>query len=150
MYRQNNEMLEMLEPVVRGMGYELLGIDYISRGRNSLLRIYIDSETGITLQDCERVSKQVTGILDVKDPIRGSYNLEVSSPGFDRPLFTLEQFRRYVGHGACLHLHHKIAGHRKMTGVISAVTDDGVEIMVDGTHYQIGADNIDKARLVAD
>ena len=150
MYRQNIELLELLEPVVRSMGYELLGIDYISGGRNSLLRIYIDSEKGISLQDCEKVSKQVTGILDVNDPIRGSYNLEVSSPGFDRPLFTLEQFRRYIGHGARLHLHQKIAGHRRITGVISSVTNDGVEIMVDGTHYQINADNIDKARLIAD
>ena len=149
MYRQNNELLELLEPVVHGMGYELLGIDYICRGRNSLLRIYIDSETGITLQDCERVSNQVAGILDVNDPVKGSYTLEVSSPGFDRPLFTLDQFRRYIGHDARLHLHHKIAGRRRITGVISSVTNDGVGIMADGTHYQIDADNIDKARLIA-
>ena len=147
MYRQNNELLELLEPVVRGLGYELLGIDYVDRGRNSLLRIYIDNESGISLLDCEKVSVQVSGILDVNDPIRGSYNLEVSSPGFDRPLFTLEQFRRYIGHGVRLQLQEKIDGRRRISGVIRSVTDDSVEIIANGDSYQIDEKNIYKARL---
>ena len=150
MFRQNIELLDLLEPVVHGLGYELLGIDFINRGRSSLLRIYIDSATGITLKDCEQVSEQVAGVLDVNDPIRGSYNLEVSSPGFDRPLFTLEQFRRYIGHDACLQLHNKIAGRRRLTGVISSVDENCVEMNVDGTNYRIDAGNINRARLIAD
>lgn len=150
MYRQNNDLLELLEPAIRGLGYELLGIDYVNRGRNSLLRIYIDNESGISLLDCEKVSEQVSGILDVNDPIRGSYNLEVSSPGFDRPLFTLEQFRRYIGHGVRLQLQKKIDDRRRISGVIRSVSDDSVEILADGNSYQIDAKNIYKARLTED
>jgi len=96
------------------------------------------------------VSDQVAGVLDVNDPIKGSYNLEVSSPGFDRPLFTLDHLRRFTGHIVRLNLHDKFAGHRKITGEITAVSESGVEINMDGTVYQVSAENIDKARLVPD
>ncbi len=97
MYKQNQVLVELLQPVVSAMGYEMLGIEQIPQGRDSLVRVYIDSETGISLDDCERVSDQVTGVLDVEDPVKGSYRLEITSPGLDRPLFTLEQCRRYLG-----------------------------------------------------
>ena len=148
MYRQNTVLHELLGPVVHAMGYELLGIEQLARGHNTLLRLYIDSEAGIGLEDCARVSNQVAGVLDVNDPIKGSYNLEVSSPGFDRPLFTLDHFRRFAGHTVRLNLHDKIAGRRKITGEIIAVSDDGVEVNMDGEVYQVAAENIDKARLV--
>ena len=140
----------MLEPVVNALGYELLGIEQLAKGRETLLRIYIDSETGINLDDCARVSEQVTGILDVNDPIKGSYNLEISSPGFDRPLFTLEHFRRFLGQKVRLQLHQKIAGRRKFVGEITAVNEDSVEINMEGSVYQVTAGNIEKARLVPD
>jgi ribosome maturation factor RimP len=148
MYRQNTVLYELLEPVVGAMGYELLGIEQLARGRDTLLRLYIDSETGIRLEDCVRVSDQVAGVLDVNDPIKGSYHLEVSSPGFDRPLFTLDHFRRFTGQVVRLNLHDKVAGRRKITGEITSVSDDGVEISMEGVVYQIAAENIDKARLV--
>lgn len=148
MYRQNTVLIELLGPVVSAMGYELLGIEQLARGRSTLLRLYIDSEAGIMLDDCARVSDQVAGVLDVNDPIKGSYNLEVSSPGFDRPLFTLDHFRRFIGQEVRLNLHDKIAGRRKMSGEITAVSDDGVEIKMEGEVYQVAAENIDKARLV--
>ena len=148
MYRQNTVLLELLGPVVSAMGYEILGIEQHARGRDTLLRIYIDNETGIKIADCARVSDQVAGVLDVNDPIKGSYNLEVSSPGFDRPLFTLDQFRRFTGHMVRLNLHDKIAGRRKITGELTAVSEEGIEINTEGTVYQVAAENIDKARLV--
>lgn len=147
MYRQNTVLVKLLEPVVHALGCELLGIEQLARGRVTLLRLYIDNEAGIRLADCARVSDQVAGVLDVNDPIKGSYNLEVSSPGFDRLLFTLDHFRRFTGHVARLTLHDKIAGHRKITGEITAVFEDGVEINMDGAVYQVAAENIDKARL---
>ncbi len=150
MYRQNTVLVELLEPVVHALGYELLGIEQLTRGRDTLLRLYIDNEAGIRLDDCARVSDQVAGVLDVNDPIKGSYNLEVSSPGFDRPLFTLDHLRRFTGHIVRLNLHDKFAGHRKITGEITAVSESGVEINMDGTVYQVSAENIDKARLVPD
>ena len=127
----------------------MLGIEQLTRGHESLLRIYIDNEYGIKINDCERVSHQVTGILDVHDPIKGSYTLEVSSPGFDRPLFTLEHFRRFIGHPVSVQLHEKAAGRRRLAGTIQAVRDDCIEVNVEGTAYLVKTDNIDKARLVA-
>ena len=150
MYRQNTVLLELLEPVVNALGFELLGIEQLSAGRETLLRLYIDSEAGINLDDCARVSEQVTGILDVNDPIKGSYNLEISSPGFDRPLFTLEQFRRFMGAVVRLQLHQKIAGRRKFVGEIVAVNENSVEISMEGSKFEIPAENIEKARLVPD
>lgn len=148
MYRQNTVLIELLEPVVHALGYELLGIEQLSRGRDTLLRLYIDNETGIGLSDCARVSDQVAGVLDVNDPIKGSYHLEVSSPGFDRPLFTLAHFRRFTGHMVRLNLHDKIAGRRKITGEITSVSENSVEINMGGDIYQVTEENIDKARLV--
>jgi ribosome maturation factor RimP len=148
MYRQNITLVELLAPAIQAMGYEMLGIEHSPRGQGSLLRIYIDSEAGISLDDCKRVSEQVTGVLDVNDPIRGSYNLEVSSPGFDRPLFTLEQFQRFMGHQVCLHLREKIAGRRKISGEIKAVNDEGIEVNDAGIDYKIPETVIDKARLI--
>jgi ribosome maturation factor RimP len=150
MYRQNKHLVELIDPVVRALGYEMLGIEHLTRGHESLLRIYIDNEVGIRLDDCERVSRQVTGLLDVHEPIKGAYTLEVSSPGFDRPLFTLDHFRRFVGHPVRVQLHEKTDGHRKFAGMIKAVHDDSIEVHVAGTDYMVKADNIEKARLVAE
>lgn len=138
----------MLAPVVEKLGYDLLGIEQNSSGRNTLLRLYIDNEDGIGLDDCERVSDQVTGLLDVHDPIRGSYTLEVSSPGLDRPFFTLDQIRRYCGRTISLVLRQKLQGRRKFTGRILSVEANEIVINVDGMDLNVAAENIDKARLV--
>ena len=148
MYRQNRHLVELLDPVIRALGYEMLGIEHLTRGHLSLLRIYIDSDSGIGLDDCQRVSHQVSGVLDVHDPIKGSYNLEVSSPGFDRPLFTLEHFRRFIGQTVRIQLHEMTEGRRKLAGRITAVHGDSVAVNVEGTECLVQADNIDKARLV--
>ncbi|HKK16875.1 MAG TPA: ribosome maturation factor RimP [Gammaproteobacteria bacterium] len=150
MYRQNRQLLELLLPVVDRLGYELLGIEQHARGRDSVLRLYIDKETGIGLDDCARVSEQVAGVLDVHDPVQGSYTLEVSSPGLDRPLFTLEQFRRFCGQRVKVNLHRKLEGRRKLIGEIKSAGTDNVVISADGNIYEVAADNIDKARLVPD
>lgn len=147
MYKQNQSLVKLLEPVISAMGYEMLGIEYFTRGHGSLLRIYIDNEAGISVDDCERVSNQVTGILDVNDPIHGSYNLEVSSPGLDRPLFTLEQFRRFKGHRAQVKLRSKLDGRRNFTGEIGAVEPDRVVLHDRDERYTIPADLIEKAHL---
>ena len=147
MYRQNPILLELLTPAVQALGYELLGIEHLSQGKHSLLRIYIDSEAGIGLDDCERVSEQASGLLDVHDPINGAYQLEVSSPGFDRPLFTLDHFRRFTGHPVKVQLHQKVQGRRKLAGLIRNVSEDKVSIEMEGEIFEIQADNIERARL---
>ena len=91
------QLQALLAPVVEALGYECWGLEYMSQGRHSLLRIYIDHANGVLVEDCEKVSRQVSGVLDVEDPISSEYTLEVSSPGMDRPLFTLELFAKHAG-----------------------------------------------------
>lgn len=149
MYRQNMTLLKLLNPVVQAMGYELLGTEHITNGKASTLRIYIDSERGINLDDCSRVSQQVEGVLDVNDPIRGRYNLEVSSPGLDRPLFTLEHFQRFIGATVKIKLREKLADKRNFVGQIIEVEDGIINIKdTAGSNYKIPADVIDRAHLV--
>ena len=139
---------EMITPTVEALGLELWGIEHGGQGKNSLLRIYIDSEEGITIDDCERVSRQVSAILDVEDPIAGEYTLEVSSPGMDRPLFTEEQFKRYVGEVVNVRTRGPINGRRKFKGTLVEVSDGTVVINIDGEDYQLPHADIDKASLV--
>ena len=79
----------LLEPTIEALGFELWGLEYLSQGRHTLLRLYIDGENGVTVDNCAEVSRHVSGVLDVEDPITGEYTLEVSSPGVDRLLFRL-------------------------------------------------------------
>lgn len=117
------EMLtNMLEPAVTAAGCQLWGIEYIAQGKHSILRVYIDNEAGITVDDCAAVSHQVSAVLDVEDPINTEYNLEVSSPGLDRPLFTLEQFAQYQGEQLQVRLKMAVSGRRKFTAVLDQVS----------------------------
>lgn len=138
----------LIEPVVTGMGFELWGIEHLSQGKHSRLVVYIDSPDGITVDDCADVSRQISGILDVEDPIPGQYQLEVSSPGMDRPLFTLEQFARYQGHVVALRLRSPFDGRRKFKGLLAGVENDEVLLQLDGEEYCFPIDTIDQARIV--
>lgn len=138
----------LIEPVVIAAGCELWGVELFRRGHRSLLRIYIDSHRGVSLADCEHVSRDVTGVLDVEDPIRGPYDLEVSSPGLDRPLFTLAQVQRYAGQEIRLRLRIKLHGHRQLLGTVQRVDDDGLVVGMDGEAIEVKWDMVEKARLV--
>lgn len=138
----------LIEPVVSGLGYELVGVEYISQGRRSVLRIYIDHEDGITLDDCGRVSHQVSGVLDVEDVIRGQYTLEVSSPGLDRPLFTKEQFKRFLGSEIKIRLSVPVDGRRKFKGVLRNVGDTDVLLQEDDNEISLPFSAIEKANLI--
>ncbi len=148
MHREHNELIELLEPVVTALGYEMLGIEYFRQKDGSMLRLYIDNDVGITIDDCTRVNHQVIGILDVHDPIKEKYFLEISSPGLDRPLFTLEQFQRFIGEKVKMKLREKVEERRKIKGVIKAVEETAVVISDDGVDYLIPAEVIDSAHLV--
>lgn len=141
---------ELLQPLVEDLGYEFVGLEYHNHPKQSVLRIYIDSEQGIDLEDCEGVSREVAALLDVEDPIAGHYSLEVSSPGLDRPLFTLAHFHQFAGEEAQVSTYAPIDGRRKFKGRILAVGEDSVEIDVDGVATTLVIDNIAKARLVPD
>ena len=138
----------MLGPAVEATGKELLGIEFISAGKHSVLRIYIDHENGINVDDCAEVSRQVSAILDVEDPISTEYNLEVSSPGLDRPLFTLPHFEAVVGETVDVKLSMPLNGRRKFKGKLVAVENDVLVVNVDGEDYELVIGNVDKANLV--
>lgn len=139
----------LFDPTIVALGYELLGVERLPQGkRGVLLRVYIDSPEGVSLKDCERVSHQISGILDVETPILGRYTLEVSSPGLDRPLFTLEHFTRFLGHKVKIKLAQPLDTRRTFTGILQRVEDDNVMIVAEGTEYSLPYEKIDKARLV--
>lgn len=138
------------EAVVQAMGYELVGVEFHPHSGNALLRIYIDNETGITVDDCEKVSRQVSGVLDVEDPIPGHYTLEVSSPGLDRPLFEAAHFARFAGHRARVHLDLPLNGRKKWVGLLKGLRNDQVVLESEGTELLIPLERIEKARLVPD
>ncbi len=120
----------MLGPTVESMGYQLWGVEFVSKGKDSTLRLYIDSPNGIDVDDCAAVSRQVSGILDVEDPIPSEYNLEVSSPGMDRPLFTEEQYGLYIGCIVKLKLQSPVEGRRNFKGRLIEVVDGAVTLDV--------------------
>ncbi|HEB56511.1 MAG TPA: ribosome maturation factor RimP [Gammaproteobacteria bacterium] len=143
------KLTRLVTSAVEALGLELVGVEYLAQGAHSMLRVYIDSEQGITLDDCSRVSHQLSGVLEVEDPIRGKYNLEVSSPGLDRPLFTLTHFERFVGQGVKLRLHQPVNGQRKFKGVIAAVEDGHIQIALDDSQVlELEIDEIEKANLI--
>lgn len=130
------------------MGCELWGIEYSSSGRHSTLRIYIEKENGVQLEDCERVSRQVSSVLDVEDPINTEYTLEVSSPGMDRPLYTLDHFSRFTGEMVSIRLRAAYEGRRRYKGLLVGIEGDEVVIRCDGEEYLFPIETIDKANVV--
>tara|TARA_B100001179_G_scaffold219306_1_gene192812 strand:+ start:619 stop:1065 length:447 start_codon:yes stop_codon:yes gene_type:complete len=147
MHIQNQNLLDLFEPEITAMGFELLGIELIKNGHISLLRVYIDKFEGVNIDDCVLVSQQLTGLLDVKDPIKGQYNLEVSSPGIDRLLFTDEQLKKHIGHIVMIKLREKYRGKRKITGVLEAVDNLEIIIKCNENNEKIPSELIDKAKL---
>jgi len=145
-----NRLLRLLGPVVAGLGYELLEIEFSPAGRQALVRLYIDRTDGgaVQLDDCGRVSRAVARVLDAENPIEREYQLEVSSPGFDRPLRTVAHFARFAGSEARIELAEPIEGRRRFRGRLGPVEDGVVAIEVDGREWKLPLSGISKARLV--
>ena len=149
MLRQEDKLSKLVTSGVTALGYELVGIEQLSQGRHSLLRIYIDSDRGITLDDCEKVGRQLGAILEVEDPIRGQYNLEVSSPGLDRPLYTAAHFERFIGQQVKLRLHRPVDGQRKFKGTIAGVDGTRIQIALEGDRVlELELEEIEHANLI--
>jgi ribosome maturation factor RimP len=146
----NKELTKLVEPAIASMGLECLGVEYSPSYGNSLVRVYIDSSARpITVDDCEAVSRQVSALFDVNDPIQGRYTLEVSSPGLDRPLYTPEHFARFIGQEAKLELNLPLHGRRRFQGPIRAVAGECITLEQDGMPVEIAHGNVNKAKLVA-
>lgn len=148
MTKQEQRLTELLTPTVEAAGFELLGAEFVSAGRHSTLRLYIDHPDGVNVDHCALVSREVGAILDVEDPIPNEYNLEVSSPGLDRPLFTPEHFAKVIGQKVEVKLAIPQDGRRKFKGALIAIEDDMLVIEVDGKPYRLLMDNVDKANVV--
>ncbi len=138
----------LIQPAVEACGCEFWGLEYLSQGRFSTLRVYIDHPQGVDVDMCADVSRQVSAILDVEDPIAGEYNLEVSSPGLDRPLFTLEQYQLNIGQNISLRLRLAFEGRRKFTGLLRGVEGEDVVLLVDDEEFLLPVSSIEKANIV--
>jgi ribosome maturation factor RimP len=149
MHKAPQPLTDLIRRALDALGYELVGVEYLARPKaGHLLRVYIDSEDGIGLDDCERASHQISGVLDVEDPIRGDYALEVSSPGLDRPLFELAHFARFAGETARVRLHGALEGRSNFKGTILQVDGADVVLDVDGVPVRLPFAQIASARLV--
>ena len=142
----------LLAPTVASLGLELLGVEFVPSGHSALLRLYIDAPgRHVGIEDCEAASREVSALLDVEDPIESEYTLEVSSPGIDRPLFTVEQFARYIGEQAKLTLRLPQDGRRRFSGRIVGAAEGRVRFDVEGVgEISVASENIEKARLQPD
>ena len=147
-------LIDLLEPVIEALGYELVLLEYSPSRGASLLRLYIDAAGGINVDDCARVSREVSGVLDVEDPIQGAFQLEVSSPGIDRPLAKVEHFQRFMGEQVKLQLLAPRdvgpAGRRRFMGAIAAVSPKSVTLDTPDGVFEFEFSEIERARLVPD
>ena len=147
----SDRLQALIEPVVEDLGYELVGVEYLSNPKNRVVRIYIDAEPdGIRVEDCERVSREVSALFDVEEPVPGQYTLEVSSPGIERPLFTGAHFARFCGEMAAVQLVAPVAGRRRFKGVIARADEARVVLNVDGQEVELAVADIARAHLAPD
>ncbi len=151
MSNRATDIATMLTPSIEALQLELLGIELAASGAHALLRLYIDAPGRIVaIEDCEAVSREVSAVLDINDPITSQYTLEVSSPGLDRPLFTAAQFAKHIGERVKLMLQIPFDGRRRLQGVIVGVDGDTIALRVDAAELSLQHANIEKARLVPD
>ena len=140
-------LIALIEPVLARLGYELVELEYAAGRTQAVVRLFIDTPAGITVDDCERVSRDVAALLDVDDPIPTAYTLEVSSPGFDRVLRTPAHFERFVGERVFVELKAPRAGRKRYTGVLQVASATGIELEVDKQKVEVRFEEIGKARL---
>lgn len=144
------QLNNLIEPLIESLGYELVLLEFVQTGHSAILRLYLDSEEGVGLDDCARVSREVSALLDVEDPITVHYDLEVSSPGIDRPLVKPSHYERFVGQEAKVETSVPLEGRRRFRGMILGTTDEGVRLRVDRQEFMLPFAKIAQARLVPD
>lgn len=143
-----DELRTLLEPAIEGLGYELTDLEVKLGGRDGVIRVFIDQAEGIGLEDCETVSRQISTVLEVEDPIQEHYSLEVSSPGLDRRLTKPEHYRRFAGEDVRIKLRAPLNGRRNFRGAIRAADEENIEVEVDGESHRLPIATIETARLV--
>ena len=150
------QIASLLSPTVQALGLELLGAEYLPAPGSATLRLYIDVPEAelatrmVNIDDCEAVSREVSAQLDVEDPITGNYTLEVSSPGIERPLFTLAQFARQAGESVKVALRLPQEGRRRLQGQIVRIEGGSIVLLVDNVEMPVAFENVDKAKIMPD
>lgn len=150
MLAKSQQLRQIIAPAVEVLGYEFVGCEMHSQPGRTVLRVFIDGPNGISVDDCAKASRQISASLDVEDPIRGRYNLEVSSPGLERPLYTAQHYRRFVGHPVRVRLRVPRDGQRQYRGLIEQVEGELITVNVDKVQWMFNLDEIEKANLIAD
>lgn len=145
-----NHLTQLTQPSIEAMGFELIGVEYIRAGNNSIVRFYIDHADGIEVDHCAEVSRQISSILDVDDPIQSHYSLEVSSPGIERPLFTLAHYLNFIGEKVQVKLRMPMNGLFKLVGKIVAVESSLITFDVADKLITVSIDNIRQANIMVD
>jgi len=140
--------MKLLEPAVEHLGYELSDLEMKIGGRDGVIRLFIDKADGVGLEDCETVSRQISALLDVEDPVPGHYVLEVSSPGLDRTLTKVKHFQRFIGEDIRVKLRFPVAGRKNFRGALKAADEQNIEVEVDGESHRLPIATIQSARLV--
>lgn len=148
MNRKEIQVEELLAPTVESLGCNIWGVEYLAHGKHAKLRLYIDSEAGVTVDDCANVSRHVSDILDVEELITAAYTLEVSSPGMDRILFKESQFTDSVGEQVDIRLNFPFEGRRKFIGMLAGVQDSMAVVQIEDEEYLLPLENIQRARVV--
>lgn len=142
------QIAELIRPTVEAMGSELWGIEYLTQGKHSTLRIFIEKESGVGIDDCEQVSRQVSALMDVEDPIGNAYTLEVSSPGLDRLLFEKAHFEAYLGSLVKVRLRMNYEGRRNFKGRLTAIENDEIVLRQDQEEFVFPLETLDRAQVV--
>jgi ribosome maturation factor RimP len=142
-----DRLLALLEPLVERLGFELVDVEAGGGRGSGIVRVYLDRPEGVNVDDCERVSCEVSALLDAEDPIPGAFTLEVSSPGFDRVLRRPAHFERFRGERIRVELGAARDGRRRYTGQLVAVSPGGIEVDVDGQNVSMAFAEIERARL---
>jgi ribosome maturation factor RimP len=144
----SDQLIELIQPVVEAMGCELWGIEQLSMGRHSTIKIYIDAEKGIDIEDCAKISRQVSSLLDVEDPVNGEYTLEVSSPGLDRRLFKIDHYAAFIGSEVRIRLKRPYEGRRKYSGQLRGIEGDEIILGYQDEEIMFPFEEIERANVV--
>jgi len=144
--RVASTLSDQLSSIVEAMGYEFVGAQL----KGGVLQLFIDKEKGLGIEDCSRVSRQVSAMLDVEDPIQGRYILEVSSPGIDRPLFKLAHYVMQLGKRIKIHMQAPIHNRRKFVGELLRIEDNSIHLLVDNEEMVLPFSEIERANVIAD
>jgi ribosome maturation factor RimP len=148
MRRDQTHLWELFEPVVSGMGYELIEIEHFPNPKHGVLRLYIDKEDGVNVEDCSSVSRQISALIDVEDPVSGQFNLEISSPGLDRPLRRVKDFQRFTGSLVKIKTVVPMDGQRNFKGRLLKADEEVLVIETDTEEISMPMSAVDKARVV--